>query len=91
MNWVDYVLKKEVADEDDFMIGDNEKEVNKRLTFTTLWEWVAKKLANTQVDSVKSEDKTVIGTLNQKANGEGITFSINESGGVEVTYDDGEE
>lgn len=35
-------------------------------------------------------NKEKISSLNEeKANGKGITFSINESGGLRVTYDDG--
>lgn len=87
-NWVDYTLKKELADEDDFFICDSEEEINKRVTFATVWEWIARKLTKAQINDLKSEDKTIVGSINQKANGEGITFSINKNGGLQATYDD---
>lgn len=36
-----------------------------------------------------ADAKTVGDSLKQKANGAGITLSINEAGGLRVTYDDG--
>lgn len=37
-----------------------------------------------------TKNKEKISSLNEeKANGKGISFSINESGGLRVTYDDG--
>lgn len=87
-NWKDYVFKQDLLDEDDIMICDSNKEINKRVTFGTVGNWLARKLSKMQIDDLKSEDKTVVGTINQKANGEGITFSINENGGLQVTFDD---
>lgn len=87
-NWKDYVFKQDLLDEDDIMICDSNKEINKRVTFATVWEWIVRKLTKAQIDDLKSEDKTIVGAINQKANGEGITFSINENGGLQATYDD---
>ncbi len=39
---------------------------------------------------IPADAKATGNALGEKANGAGITFSINESGGVRVTYDDGE-
>ena len=46
-----------------------------------------------RLSGLKTANKTLVGGINEvneeKANGKGISFSINESGGLRVTYDDG--
>lgn len=46
--------------------------------------------ANKKLDS-KADSETVENELSKKANGAGITFSINDSGGLRVTYNSGKE
>ena len=41
------------------------------------------------VSDMPADGKASGDALKKKANGEGITLSINESGGLRVTYDDG--
>ena len=73
--WSEYKLKETPASEDELMSYDIAGKANKRTTIG--------KVAN----------KTLVGGINEvneeKANGKGISFSINESGGLRVTYDDG--
>ena len=43
-NWKDYILKKTVMDEDDFLICDSENDVNKRVYFSSVLNWIMGKL-----------------------------------------------
>lgn len=93
MLWSDYTEKKTPEDEDEVMIYDKKGVANRRLLFAGIWNWLIGKTQTGKIDTLNTEDKTLVGALNEvdsgKANGKGITFSINESGGLRVTYDDG--
>lgn len=94
MLWSDYTEKKVPEDEDEVMIYDKKGVANRRLFFSGIWNWLIGKAKTDEVNALNTKDKTIVGALNEidseKANGKGITFSVNESGGLRVTYDDGE-
>lgn len=52
---------------------------------------IPSKTSDLENDSEYVSDPDFQSELKKKANGEGITLSINESGGLRVTYDDGQE
>lgn len=58
-----------------------------KIIYLAKWEDVEtlKKASKTQETNISDLTKE----LAKKANGQGITLSINESGGLRVTYDDG--
>lgn len=84
--WSEYKLKETPASEDELMSYDIAGKANKRTT-------IGKVANNTAFSGLKTANKTLIGGINEvneeKANGKGISFSINESGALRVTYDDG--
>lgn len=84
--WSEYKLKETPASEDELMSYDIAGKANKRTT-------VGNVANNTAFSELKTDSKTLVGGINEvneeKANGKGISFSINESGGLRVTYDDG--
>ena len=84
--WTDYTKKTALKDNDELMILDTDGKANKITT-------IGKVANNTAFSGLKTANKTLVGGINEvneeKANGKGISFSINESGGLRVTYDDG--
>lgn len=58
-----------------------------KIIYLAKWEDVEnlKKASKTQETNIAD----LTNELAKKANGQGITLSINESGGLRVTYDDG--
>jgi hypothetical protein len=52
---------------------------------------IPSKTSDLENDSEYVSDPDFQSELKKKVNGEGITLSINESGGLRVTYDDGQE
>ena len=93
MLWSDYTEKKVPEDGDELMLYDKKGVANRRTLFSGVWNWLVGKIKSSEIDTLNTEDKTIIWALNEvdseKANGKGITFSVNESGGLRVTYDDG--
>lgn len=84
--WSEYKLKETPASEDELMSYDIAGKANKRTT-------IDKVANNTAFSGLKTANKTLVGGINEvneeKANGKGISLSINELGGLRVTYDDG--
>ena len=84
--WSEYKLKEAPASEDELMSYDIAGKANKRIIIGNVAN-------NTTFSELKTDNKSLVGGINEvneeKANGKGISFSINESGGLRVTYDDG--
>ena len=84
--WSEYKSKETPASEDELMSYDIAGKANKRIT-------IDKVANNTAFSGLKTANKTLVDGINEvndeKANGKGISFSINELGGLRVTYDDG--
>ena len=96
MEWTKYTAKEALKDNDELMILDTDGKANKRTFVSEIWEYILGKLTSAVIEKLETTDKTAIGAINElqaqneeKANGKGISFSINESGGLRVTYDDG--
>lgn len=74
------------AESDDFKITGSEDSLNHN------FEVIDKEIANAKAvgDEIKKIDERlgfVEESIEKKANGAGITFSINEAGGLTVTYE----
>lgn len=96
-NWNTYPLKSRPEDNDDLMIGDSSGATNKRTLFSSLWNYIVDKLAEATIEKLKTNQKTVIGGINEIFNNSLIARSrlltlddnLNEifDPGVYPTYD----
>lgn len=65
--WDEYSEKQAPADEDTLMIKDNSDTYQsvKRLTIGNLKKWMIKKIIGEPFAQLKTEDKTMIGAINE--------------------------
>ena len=63
--WTDYPTKKTPEDTDDLMIYDATGKANKRVLFSGLWNWIVDKLTNAVISNLKTNNKTILGALNE--------------------------
>lgn len=63
--WTDYTIKTTVADNDEIMILDTAGKANKRLSLSTLSDWVLGKIADKVSEKLQTNDKTILGAINE--------------------------
>lgn len=63
--WTDYTIKTTVADNDEIMTLDTAGKANKRLSLSTLSDWVLGKIADKVFEKLQTNDKTILGALNE--------------------------
>lgn len=63
--WTDYTTKTTVADNDEIMTLDTAGKANKRLSLSTLSDWVLGKIADKVFEKLQTNDKTILGALNE--------------------------
>lgn len=63
--WTDYPTKTTPADTDDLMIYDATGKANKRVLFSGLWNWIVDKLTNAVINNLQTNNKTILGALNE--------------------------
>lgn len=63
--WTDYTTKTTVADNDEVMVLDTAGKANKRLSLSTLSDWVLGKIANKVFEKLQTNDKTILGAINE--------------------------
>lgn len=63
--WTDYTTKTTVADNDEIMTLDTAGKANKRLSLSTLSDWVLGKIANKVFEKLQTNDKTILGAINE--------------------------
>lgn len=63
--WTDYTTKTTVADNDEVMVLDTAGKVNKRLSLSTLSDWVLGKIADKVFAKLQTNDKTILGAINE--------------------------
>lgn len=63
--WTDYTIKTEPADNDEVMVLDTAGKVNKRLSLSTLSDWVLGKIADKVFAKLQTNDKTILGAINE--------------------------
>lgn len=63
--WTDYTIKTTVADNDEVMVLDTAGKANKRLSLSTLSDWVLGKIADKVFEKLQTNDKTILGAINE--------------------------
>lgn len=63
--WTDYTTKTEPADNDEVMILDTAGKANKRLGLSALSDWIIGKIANKVFENLQTQNKTVLGAINE--------------------------
>ena len=63
--WTDYTIKTTVADNDEVMVLDTAGKANKRLSLSTLSDWVLGKIADKVFAKLQTNDKTILGAINE--------------------------
>ena len=63
--WTDYTTKTEPADNDEVMVLDTAGKANKRLGLSALSDWIIGKIANKVFENLKTQNKTILGALNE--------------------------
>ena len=63
--WTDYTIKTTVADNDEVMVLDTAGKANKRLSLSTLPDWVLGKIADKVFEKLQTNDKTILGAINE--------------------------
>ena len=61
----EYSQKATPADNDTLMIYDATSKANKLSPFSGIWNWIVGKLTNAVISNLQTNDKTVIGALNE--------------------------
>lgn len=61
----EYSQKATPADNDTLMIYDATSKANKLSPFSGIWNWIVEKLTNAVISNLQTNDKTVIGALNE--------------------------
>lgn len=63
--WTDYTTKTTVADNDEIMTLDTAGKANKRLSLSTLSDWVLGKIADKVFEKLQTNNKTILGAINE--------------------------
>ena len=63
--WTDYTIKTSPADKDELMVLDAAGKANKRLSLSTLSDWVLGKIADKVFEKLQTNDKTILGAINE--------------------------
>lgn len=63
--WTDYTIKTTVADNDEIMTLDTAGKANKRLSLSTLSDWVLGKIADKVFEKLQTQNKTILGAINE--------------------------
>lgn len=96
MNWNEYPKKESMpADEDELMQLEQESGTNKTIRLIYFFNWILSKIKQHEF-ALNTKNKTIENAINEldattksKADGEGIGFTVSESGNLQVTYDEG--
>lgn len=63
--WTDYTIKTDPADKDEVMVLDTAGKANKRLGLSALSDWIIGKIANKVFENLQTNNKTVLGAINE--------------------------
>lgn len=61
----EYTQKATPADNDTLMIYDATSKANKLSPFSGIWNWIVEKLTNAVISNLQTNNKTVVGALNE--------------------------
>lgn len=86
--WTDYTTKTTVADNDEIMTLDTAGKANKRLSLSTLSDWVLGKIADKVFKKLQTNDKTILGAINELNSNSKIpkTYYANIEASDKITY-----
>lgn len=65
----EYTQKATPADNDTLMIYDATSKSNKLSPFSGIWNWIVGKLTNAVISNLQTNNKTVLGAINELNNG----------------------
>lgn len=63
--WTDYTKKTSPENNDEVMILDTAGKANKRLGLSVLSDWIIRKIANKVFENLQTQNKTILGALNE--------------------------
>ena len=63
--WTDYTIKTDPADKDEVMILDTAGKANKRLGLSVFSDWIIGKIANKVFENLQTQNKTILGAINE--------------------------
>lgn len=63
--WTEYTSKDTLADNDEVMLYDATGKANKRGLMSKFWDYVVDKMSTAVIGKLETENKTIIGALNQ--------------------------
>ena len=87
----EYTQKTTPEDADTLMIYDDVAKANKLSPFSGIWNWIVGKLTNAVISNLQTNDKTVLGAINELnskalpgklktlSNGESYSFNISHN------------
>lgn len=78
--WTDYTIKTEPADNDEVMVLDTAGKANKRLGLSALSDWIIEKIANKVFENLQTQNKTILGALNELNSKAELTVITTASG-----------
>ena len=88
-NWKDYTTKTTVEDKDEIMIADATANANKRTPFSTLWNWIAGKLASAVIAQLETTNKSIIPAINElNSKAKTIAFTVAANKEYSVSLED---
>lgn len=82
--WTDYTIKTTVADNDEVMALDTAGKANKRLSLSTLSDWVLGKIADKVFEELQTNDKTILGAINELNSNTKYSASLTQSQRIEI-------
>lgn len=87
--WTDYTIKTEPADNDEVMVLDTAGKANKRLSLSTLSDWVLGKIADKVFEKLQTNDKTILGAINELNSNISTTQNISDFDSKHTTINAG--
>lgn len=91
--WTDYTTKTNPADNDEVMVLDTAGKANKRLGLSALSDWIIGKIANKVFENLQTQNKTILGAINELNSKAELTVITTTSGeytlvpGQSVSYE----
>lgn len=82
--WTDYTIKTTVADNDEIMTLDTAGKANKRLSLSTLSDWVLGKIADKVFTKLQTNNKTILGAINELNSNTKYSASLTQSQRIEI-------
>lgn len=76
----EYSQKATPADADSLMIYDAAAKANKLSPFSGIWNWIVGKLTNAVISNLQTNNKTVLGAINELDNNRAFGTLITSEG-----------